>query len=198
MKPNVILASTSAIRREILEQAAIDFTVLAKPIDEASLKIALLDQGESAANIADALAEAKSRRVSMLNEGLVIGADQVMVMDDTLYDKPTSIDEARTRLLSMRGRSHDLIGAIVICENGEPVWRNLSRTRLTMRNFSENFLETYLELEKDAVTKSVGAYRFEGPGAQLFSKVDGDFFSVLGLDLLPLLDFLRLRGAILS
>jgi len=98
----------------------------------------------------------------------------------------------------MRGKTHRLIGGVVICENGQAVWRHLSKTVLTMREFSDEFLEDYIELEGDKLLKSVGAYRFEGPGAQLFSKVEGDFFAILGLDLLPVLDYLRTRGAIRS
>jgi len=137
-------------------------------------------------------------RVSQAEAGLVIGADQIMVMNNRLFDKPETIDVARERLKLMRGKTHHLIGAIVICENGTPVWRHMSKTILTMRNFSDDFLEDYLEQEGDRVTKSVGAYRFEGPGSQLFSHVEGDFFSILGLSLLSVLDYLRLRGAIAS
>ena len=149
-------------------------------------------------DIADALAEAKSMRVSRIEEGLVIGADQIMVMDNQLFDKPKDINEARDRLKLMRGKTHYLMGAVVICENGVPVWRHMAKTKLTMREFSDDFLEDYLDAEGDLVTKSVGAYRFEGLGAQLFSHREGDFFSILGLSLLPVMDYLRLRGAIPS
>ncbi|MEP1230558.1 MAG: Maf family protein, partial [Litorimonas sp.] len=107
-------------------------------------------------------------------------------------------DDAKERLLTMRGKTHELIGAVVICENGQAVWRHMSKTRLTMRHFSDAFLENYIESEGDLLTKSVGAYRFEGLGSQLFSNVEGDFFSILGLSLLPVLDYLRQRGAILA
>ena len=191
----IILASGSAIRRQILEGAAIDFDVIVKPVDEGAIKSAMLAEGAKPRDIADALAEAKSRRVSQQNKGLVIGADQILVMDGQIFDKPENLDAARDRLKLMRGKTHQLVGAIVVCENGQPVWRHLSATTLTMRDFSDSFLEDYLELEGDKVCKSVGAYRFEGPGAQLFSHVEGDFFSILGLSLLPLLDYLRTRGA---
>ena len=121
-----------------------------------------------------------------------------MEMDGQLFDKPVSLEEVRQRLLSMRNKDHRLIGAVVICENGQPVWRHMSKTVLSVRNFSEEFLDDYIEAEGEALTKSVGAYRFEGRGAQLFSKVEGDFFSILGLSLLPVLDYLRERGALLS
>ena len=196
MSAPVILASGSAIRREILEGAGIDFEVVTKTIDEDALKAALLDDHVPPRDIADALAEAKSVAVSRSREGLVIGADQVLVVDGSLYDKPKSRDEARERLRLLRGRTHQLIGGTVVSEDGRAVWRNLATTRLTMREFTDEFLEDYLDREGDLVTKSVGAYRFEGLGAQLFTHVEGDFFAILGLDLLPLLDYLRLRGAV--
>jgi len=111
-------------------------------------------------------------------------------------DKPKDIDAARKRLKLMRGKTHYLVGAVVISENGSPVWRHLAKTKLTMRDFSDAFLEDYLKSEGELVTKSVGAYRFEGLGAQLFSHVEGDFFSILGLSLLPVMDYLRMRGVL--
>ena len=195
---SIILASGSAIRRQIMTDAGIDFEVITKPVDEAAIKDSMLAESARLRDIADALAEAKSMRVSRIHEGLVIGADQIMVMNDQLFDKPNDIEEARERLKLMRGKTHYLMGAVVICENGAPVWRHMAKTKLTMREFSDEFLENYLEAEGDLVTKSVGAYRFEGLGAQLFSHVEGDFFSILGLSLLPVMDYLRIRGAILS
>jgi len=194
----IILASGSAIRKEILDGAGLNYVVIAKPVDEAAIKEAMLAEKSRLPDIAAALAEAKAMRVSRIETGFVIGADQIMVMDGQLYDKPKTIDEARDRLKFMRGKTHQLIGAVVICENGQPVWRYMSKTKLTMRDFSDDFLNWYIEQEGVLVTKSVGAYRFEGLGSQLFSDVDGDFFSILGLSLLPVLDYLRLRGAILS
>ncbi len=190
----LILASGSAIRREILDGAGLDYEVIVRPVDEAAIKDAMLADNARLRDIADALAEAKAMRVSRQEAGLVIGADQIMVMDDTLFDKPKDLAEARERLLSMRGKKHELIGAVVICENGAPVWRHICRTKLWVREFSEEFLDWYIETEGEALTKSVGAYRFEGPGAQLFEKVEGGFFGILGLDLLPVLDYLRTRG----
>jgi len=195
-KTPIILASGSAIRRQILDGAGLDFEVIVKPVDEAAIKASMLAEGSSIRDIADALAEAKSRKVSIATPGLVIGADQIMEMDGKLFDKPATIEAARDRLLDMRGKPHRLIGAVVICENGRPVWRHMSKTVLTVRQFSEEFLEDYIEAEGELLTKSVGAYRFEGRGSQLFSSVDGDFFSILGLSLLPVLDYLRERGAI--
>ncbi len=194
----IILASGSAIRRQIMTDAGLDFEVITRPVDEAAIKAAMLAEGAKIRDIADALAEAKSRKVSQSERGFVIGADQIMEMDGQLFDKPRDLSEARERLLSMKNKKHSLIGAVVICENGQPVWRHMAKTVLYVRDFSDAFLDDYIKSEGEALTKSVGAYRFEGRGAQLFSKVDGDFFSILGLSLLPVLDYLRERGAIKS
>lgn len=194
----LILASGSQIRKQIMDQAGLEFDVISKPVDESAIKIAMQAEGAHPRHIADALAEAKSRRVSLLEPGFVIGADQIMVMDKKMFDKPKDLSEARQRLELMRGKMHSLIGAIVVCENGQPVWRHIAETKLYVRDFSDAFLDDYLETEKDSVCHSVGAYRFEGLGAQLFSKVEGDFFSILGLSLLPLLDYLRVRGVVPS
>jgi len=198
MSVRLILASGSAIRREILDGAGLEHEVIVRPVDEAAIKASMLAENSRLRDIADALAEAKAMRVSRQEPGLVIGADQIMVMDETLFDKPKSMEEVRERLISMRGKKHELVGAVVICENGMPVWRHLSRTKLWVRDFSDEFLDWYIKTEGEALMKSVGAYRFEGPGSQLFEKVEGGFFAILGLDLLPVLDYLRTRGVILS
>jgi len=192
----LILASGSAIRAQIMDGAALDYEVISKPVDEAAIKESMLAESARLRDIADALAEAKAMRVSRQEQGFVIGADQIMVMDNTLFDKPPTIEAARERLKFMRGKTHKLMGAVVVCENGKAVWRHLAVTTLTMRDFSDAFLERYIEMEGESLTRSVGAYRFEGPGAHLFSKVEGDFFSILGLPLLPLLHYLRTRGVV--
>lgn len=194
----IILASGSKIRAEILHAADVPFEVISKPVDEAAIKTAMLADNARLRDIADGLAEAKSMRVSRKTAGLVIGADQIMTMDGALFDKPPTVAAARERLIAMRGKAHKLIGAMVICEDGVPVWRHISVVTLHVRDFSCEWLERYIEAEGELMTKSVGAYRFEGRGAQLFHKVDGDSFSIMGLSLLPLLDYLRTRGAILS
>ena len=192
----IILASGSKIRADILRRAGVEFTVKTKPVDEGAIKKAMLSEGAAIRDIADALAEAKSMRVSRSEPGLVIGADQIMEMDGQLFDKPANMDEARARLLSMRGKAHRLIGAVVICENGQPVWRHMSKTVLHVRDFTEDFIDDYLAKEGEDVLSAVGAYKFEGRGAQLFTNVEGDFFSILGLSLLPVLDYLRIRGCV--
>lgn len=198
MSERIILASGSAIRKQILDGAGLEYEVIVRPVDEAAIKDAMLAENSRLRDIADALAEAKAMRVSRQEPGFVIGADQIMVMEKTLFDKPKDMGEVRTRLLSMRGKMHELVGAVVICENGAPVWRHMSRTKLWVREFSDAFLDAYIETEGEALMKSVGAYRFEGPGAQLFEKVEGGFFAILGLDLLPVLDYLRTRGVVQS
>lgn len=198
MRLPVVLASGSKIRAQILREADVPFEVISKPVDEAAIKAAMLADGARLRDIADALAEAKSMRVSRNTAGLIIGADQIMTMDGLLFDKPPTIEAARERLIAMRGKAHKLIGAMVICEDGAPVWRHVSVVTLYVREFSDDWLEAYIAAEGEMMTKSVGAYRFEGRGAQLFSKVDGDSFSIMGLSLLPLLDYLRTRGAIAS
>lgn len=195
---NIILASGSAIRRKILTDAGVPFEVVVKPVDEAAIKASMLAEGAPIRDIADALAEAKAVRVSRQTSGLVIGADQIMEMDGQLFDKPRDMAEARARLLSMRGKAHHLVGSVVICEDGAPVWRYASRTTLHVRAFSEAFIDHYLESEGQAVLQAVGAYKFEERGAQLFTKVEGDFFSILGLSLLPVMDYLRTRGVMPS
>lgn len=194
----IILASGSAIRRQIMTDAGLSFEVITKPVDEGAIKDSMLAEGAKLPDIADALAQAKAMGVSKVESGLVIGADQIMVMDNQLYDKPPTMEAARERLISMRGKTHYLMGAIVICEKGVPVWRHMTKTKLMMRDFSDDFLEDYLRVEGEQILSSVGAYRFEGRGGQLFTDVEGDFFSILGLSLLPLLEYLRIRDAILS
>lgn len=192
----ITLASGSQIRRQILDGAGLVYDVKTSLVDESTIKASMIEMGAPPRDIADALAEAKAVKVSRDKEGLVIGADQIMVMDDLIYDKPKTMEEARARLLSMRGKPHYLIGAVVICDAGQAVWRHASKTTLHVREFSDNFLDDYLEQEGEDILSTVGAYKFEGRGAQLFSKVEGDFFSILGLSLLPVLDYLRVRGVL--
>lgn len=194
MSQPIILASGSQIRRQILDGAGVDYSVKISRLDEAAIKISMLEQGAHPHDIAEALAKAKAMKISREAHGLIIGADQVMVMDGRLYDKPKDLAEARRRLLAMRGKAHYLMGAVVICENGQPIWRHRSKTTLHVRDFSPEFLDEYISLEGEGLLHTVGAYKFEGRGAQLFSKVEGDFFSILGLSLLPVLDYLRIRG----
>lgn len=195
---NIILASGSPIRKQILEDSGVTFEVIVKPIDEASIKNSMVHEGASNLSIVSALAELKSIKVSSETPGLVIGADQIMVFEGAIYDKPKTIEEARERLMAVRNKTHHLMGSVVVSERGVSVWRYNSKVELRVRGFTDKFIDNYIDQEGDSLLQTVGAYRFEKRGSQLFSSVKGDFFSVLGLPLLPLLDYLRTRNAILS
>ena len=195
---NIILASSSPIRKQILEDSGVIFEVVVRPIDEASIKSAMIQEGASKLSIVSTLAELKSIKVSSETPGLVIGADQIMVFDGAIYDKPKTIEEARERLMAIRNQTHYLMGSVVVSEGGVSVWRHSSKVELKARSFTDKFIDNYINQEGEALLQTVGAYRFEKRGSQLFSSVKGDFFSVLGLPLLPLLDYLRTRNAILS
>ena len=195
---NIILASGSPTRKQILEDSGVIFEVVVRPIDEASIKSAMIQEGASKLSIVSTLAELKSIKVSSETPGLVIGADQIMVFDGAIYDKPKTIEEARERLMAIRNQTHYLMGSVVVSEGGVSVWRHSSKVELKVRSFTDKFIDNYINQEGEALLQTVGAYRFEKRGSQLFSSVKGDFFSVLGLPLLPLLDYLRTRNAILS
>jgi len=195
----LVLASASAVRARLLAQAGVAFDVVPARVDEAAVKESLLARNVPMRGIADALAELKAVRVSSSRPGvLVLGADQVLVFEQELVSKSSSISEARMLLRKLRARKHALIGAAVLARDGVPVWRHVDSATLTMRAFSDTFLEDYLTHEGEAVLGSVGCYHFEGTGAQFFAHVDGDYFSVLGLPLLPVLAALRDHGVVPS
>jgi septum formation protein len=194
--PALILASGSAARVAMLAAARVPFEAMPAPVDEAAVKAGMLGEGASPRDIADALAELKARRVAARVPGLVVGADQVLSCDGRLFDKPRDLAEAREQLLALRGRTHELHAAAVAYEEASPVWRHVGRARLTMRAFGEAFLDSYLASEGEAVCDSVGGYRIEAGGAQLFARVEGDLFTIMGLPLLELLDFLRSRRVV--
>lgn len=193
----LVLASQSQIRLKILRDSGILVEAAPARVDEASVKSAMLDQGEPPRNIADALAELKARKIAQKSpERLVLGADQVLVRDGILFDKPDTVEQAHAQLLQLRNKSHELLSAAVIFADGQPVFRHIGRAKLTMRNFSDRFLEDYLGDQGDAVLHSVGAYKIEDIGVQMFSRIEGDYFSILGLPLLEVLDYLRVRGVL--
>ena len=197
--PPLILASASVARRAVLAAAGLRFAVRPAAIDEAAVKHAARSQGIDAIAAALRLADAKADRVARLEpQALVIGADQILDCDGTWHDKPEDLAAARRQLLALRGRPHVLATAVV-CRTGDRLlWQHVAQPRLTMRKFSEPFLDAYLAAEGELVLSSVGAYRLEGLGVQLFTSVDGDHATILGLPLLPLLEFLRSAGVVLA
>lgn len=192
----IILASTSPIRRQLLTGAGISHDAVSPGVDEDAAKEGLRAAGASPRDQADALAELKALRISAKRPGFVIGCDQMMAFEGKALDKCSSLEEARERLRALRGRVHTLEGAAVIARDGVVLWRVVRTSRLTMRDFSDAFLDRYLEDHGQAALYSVGCYQLEGAGIQLFSAVEGDYFSILGLPLLDVLDFLRLHGAV--
>ncbi|MFC3071275.1 Maf family protein [Phenylobacterium soli] len=192
----VILASKSAARRALLEGAGVPIDIAVAGVDEDAVKAGLLAEGATPRDVADALAEIKALKVSNLKPGFVVGADQTLEFRGRLYDKAPTIEEARARLKLLRGEPHKLHSAVVVARDGQALWREVATATLTMREFSDAFLEDYLATEGPEALASVGCYRLEGPGAQLFAKVQGDYFTILGLPLLGLLDFLRNNGVL--
>jgi septum formation protein len=185
------LASKSQIRAQVLAGAGIAFDVAPSGVDEDALKA--IHSGD-AAGLAVGLAEAKAKAVSA--EGLIIGADQVLQCEGVLYDKPRDMAEARANLKKFRGRTHYLIGGVVLVEGGETVWAHHQKVSLAVRDFSDAFLDAYLEQAGESILASVGCYQLEGLGSHLFDSLDGDYFSTLGLPLLPLLQALRDHGGL--
>lgn len=194
--PPVILASTSAIRRTLLTQAGIVYEAVSPGVDEDAAKVALRAAGAGPREQADAIAEMKALKVSARRPGLVIGCDQVLGFEGEAWDKSASLEEARERLLLWRGKTHTLECAAVVARDGVPIWRQLKTSRMTMRHFSEAFLDDYLARYGQEALSSVGVYQLEGAGVQLFERIEGDYFAILGLPLLELLAFLRLHGAV--
>jgi septum formation protein len=190
------LASTSAIRRHLLTQAGISFEAIGSGVDEDAVKDAMRTEGASPRNQADKLAELKALKVSQRRPGFVLGCDQILSFEGHSFDKAETLDEAFERLSQLRGKTHSLECAAVIAKDGQPVWRLVTSPELTMRAFSDDFLRSYLNSYGQEALSSVGCYQFEGPGAQLFERVEGDFFSILGLPLLEVLAFLRLHGEV--
>ena len=195
----VILASASATRAALLRSAGVPIAIDAALVDELELKASLRAAQAPAAAIAETLAELKGQRVSRRHDGkLVIGADQVLQCDGVIFDKPAHLPEARRQLFALRGRRHELLSAAVLVRDGQRLWHHVGRAELSMRNFSDSFVDDYLRSLGNAALSSVGAYQIEGIGAQLFARIDGDYFTILGLPLLPLLDVLREHGVLPS
>ena len=194
--PPLTLASKSTTRQMILRNAGVAFEAVGPGVDEDTAKAGLLAEGASPRDIADALAELKAFKVSTKRPGLVIGSDQTLDLDGVLIDKVDTVEQARERLIQLRGKVHKLHSAVVVARDGQPIWRRIETSKLSVRNFSDAWLEGYLERNKPDILWSVGCYLLEGEGVQLFDRIDGDYFAILGLPVTGLFDFLRLHGAL--
>lgn len=193
----IVLASASPVRRTLLSAAGLAVDIIPAHIDEDEIKRALKGEGIDAGEGATRLAEMKAQRISAAQPGrLIIGADQILVCAGTWFDKPADLNEARTHLRALRGRPHELATSAVIVRDGRRIWHHAERPKLTMRPFTDSFIDDYLDRAGSDILSSVGAYHLEGIGVQLFSRIDGDYFSILGLPLLPLLAFLREHGVV--
>ena len=196
---SLVLASASAARCRLLTAAGIAMMVDPANIDEERIKASSWREGRTAEACAVALAEAKAAAVSARHpEALVIGADQMLDHDGNWLDKPRDRDHAQRQLKSLRGRRHELVSAVALAQDDVLLWRHVERASLTMRDFSDGFLDDYLDAIGERALTTVGGYELEGLGAQLFARIEGDYFTILGLPLLPLLDVLRSCLALLA
>ncbi len=199
MPRRIILASSSAIRRQLLANAGMQIETVPARVDENAIRVGLAAEQATPRDVADTLAEMKARKVAERNpDALVIGCDQVLEFQQTVWGKPDTADAALAQLRALRGQTHRLLSAVVLYDRREPVWRHVAEVRLTMRPFSDAFLDGYITRNWPSVQESVGAYKLEEEGIRLFSAIEGDYFTVLGLPLLPLLNYLGQRGFIPS
>lgn len=193
----LILASQSRFRAGLLAAAGVAVETMAAHVDEAEAKQAARAEGASAEETALLLASLKAERIARRHpDALVIGADQMLVCEGAWFDKPPDMAAARAQLLALRGRAHMLVTAVLCQRGGQRLWQHVARPKLVMRPFSEAFLEQYLALEGEVLTTTVGAYRIEGPGLQLFDRIEGEHSEIVGLPMLPLLGFLRQHGVL--
>lgn len=193
----LLLASASDIRLKLLRNAGLEVAASPAHIDEDTIRRSLQAEAASPRDIADALAEAKARKLATKNPtALVLGCDQVLAFKGAVFGKPESPDAARVQLQSLRGQTHQLLSALVLYEEGKPIWRHIGQARLTMAALSDGYIEAYLGRNWDSARHSVGAYKLEEEGVRLFSAIEGDYFTILGLPLLPLLGYLGQRGFI--
>lgn len=197
MAPPILLASSSQSRQRMLRSTGLEFTAQAARLDEDSIRRSMQTECASPRDIADTLADMKARKLSEKTPGsLVIGCDQTLDFKGDCLAKPETPVEARSQLATLRGQTHRLFSAVVIYQDARPQWRHIGEARLTMRDFSDAFLDDYLARNWDDIRHSVGGYLIEAEGIRLFSAVEGDHFTILGLPLLPLLGYLGQRGII--
>lgn len=193
----LVLASGSAIRAQLLRNAGLGVEVMPARIDEEAIRTALAAGDASPRDLADTLAEMKARKISEKQpDALVLGCDQILECHRVVYSKPADASDARTQLHKLKGQTHRLLSAAVICEVGEPIWRHVGEVRLTMRDLSDAFLDDYVARNWDSIRDTVGCYKLEEEGVRLFSRIEGDYFNVLGLPLIELLTWLGIRGDI--
>ncbi|MEQ9518942.1 MAG: Maf family nucleotide pyrophosphatase [Parvibaculum sp.] len=192
--PTLILASRSSVRATLLENAGLHFRVEVSPVDEDAAKKSFEGDGNA---LAQMLAQMKAQIVSAEAgaDQYVIGADQVLTCEGRMFDKPKNLDQVRENLCFFRGKTHTLHSAVTVARNGEIKWSHVAEAHLTMRTYSDEFVAHYVRRVGDKLLKSVGCYQLEGPGVQLFERIDGDYFTILGLPLLPLFTYLRGEGA---
>lgn len=195
-RPRIVLASGSAIRARILAAAGAPFEIARPDIDEAAMKTAGLRDGLALSDIAQNLADAKALAVGAQGGAIIVASDQLMVFDGRAYDKPRTMEEARARLRLLQGKAHTLINAVAIARRGAIVFRHLDAPTLFMRTMSDAEIDAYLAEAGEEILSSVGAYQLEALGARLFDRIEGDYFAVLGLALMPVLGFLRDEGAL--
>jgi len=199
MADQIILASGSEIRASLLQNAGVEFTIQVARIDEEAVRQSLEAEQASPRDIADTLAEMKAQRVAAkYPDALVIGCDQILAHGRAILAKPERPDQALAQLKSLRGQKHQLLSAAVIYGDGKPLWRHVGTVRLHMRDASDTYLTDYVERNWDSIQHAVGAYKLEEEGVRLFTRIEGDYFNVLGLPLLELLSYLTLRGTLPS